>query len=180
VIQSLAPHPNSPACVDAWHIQCQIKSNQEYLALFYQIRGNMTQLGIPKQQGETHRLDHLWQETCCEVFLRRQDQRARYIEFNLAPSGDWALYRLRGYRAALERPDVKARPIITTDIGSEELLVEAKIPWPMIMDQLPGSSPLEAGISVVLKEKSGVMTYWAVKHPAEKPDFHHPESFFTL
>jgi len=50
----------------------------------------------------------------------------------------------------------------------------------MIENHLPGNSPLEAGLSVILKEKSGVMAYWAVKHPSEKPDFHHPDSFFPL
>ena len=70
--------------------------------------------------------------------------------------------------------------MIKTQIEAGETSLEAKIPWSMIKHHLQGSFPLEAGLSVILKEKSGTMTYWAVEHPSEKPDFHHPDSFFPL
>jgi hypothetical protein len=29
----------------------------------------------------------------------------------------------------------------------------------------------------VIEEKSGLLSYWALKHPPGKPDFHHPDAF---
>jgi hypothetical protein len=140
----------------------------------------MRQIEIPKEQAEPFRADNLWQATCCEVFLRRKNQPAPYLEFNFAPSGLWAFYRFSGYRKALERPDVNAPPIIKSQIETEALTLTANMPWSIINDHLPGTQPLEAGISVILKEKCGNMSYWAVKHSADKPDFHNPDSFFAL
>jgi hypothetical protein len=29
----------------------------------------------------------------------------------------------------------------------------------------------------VIEEGDGVLSYWALRHPAARPDFHHPEGF---
>jgi hypothetical protein len=34
-----------------------------------------------------------------------------------------------------------------------------------------------AGLSAVIEEKDGTKSYWAIAHPAEKPDFHDPACF---
>jgi hypothetical protein len=180
VIRRLLPHPASPSSAELWHIESLVGVNEKNLEVTYRIQGDRAQLEISGRQIAPHRSDDLWQETCCEVFLRRRNQANGYLEFNFAPSGNWAFYRLSGYRAELERPDVREPPFITTHFEAGEVSLEATIPWSIIMDHLPGDSPLEAGLSVILQEKSGGMAYWAVRHPAEKPDFHHPDSFFTL
>lgn len=33
------------------------------------------------------------------------------------------------------------------------------------------------GLSAVIEEGSGCVSYWALAHPSAKPDFHHPGSF---
>jgi hypothetical protein len=33
------------------------------------------------------------------------------------------------------------------------------------------------GLSAVVKEASGALTYWALRHAPGKPDFHHSEAF---
>jgi hypothetical protein len=35
----------------------------------------------------------------------------------------------------------------------------------------------ELGLSVVLEEKNGAKSYWALAHPPGKPDFHHEDCF---
>jgi hypothetical protein len=30
-------------------------------------------------------------------------------------------------------------------------------------------------LSAVVEDRARVLSYWALKHPAEKPDFHHPD-----
>ncbi len=34
-----------------------------------------------------------------------------------------------------------------------------------------------AAITAVIEEADGTKSYWALAHPAEKPDFHHPDGF---
>jgi len=180
VIRSLLPHPTSCSSAELWHLETRLETNQSSLEITYQIRGDVTQIEIPESQFTPRRSDHLWQNTCCEIFLRRPNHGNTYLEFNFAPSGHWAFYRLSGYRAKLERPDIQGSPHIATRVETGEISLKATIPWAIIKAHLPETSSLEAGLAVILREKSGAMAYWAVKHPSEQPDFHHPDSFFTL
>jgi hypothetical protein len=41
----------------------------------------------------------------------------------------------------------------------------------------PVNSRLLLGLSAVIEEKNGVMSYWALKHPPGPPDFHHASGF---
>jgi hypothetical protein len=48
------------------------------------------------------------------------------------------------------------------------------------LDRLPAIQPgtlLRIGLSAVIEANDGTLSYWALNHPAAKPDFHHPDSF---
>ena len=32
-------------------------------------------------------------------------------------------------------------------------------------------------VSAVIEDDSGALSYWALRHPPGKPDFHHPDAF---
>jgi ABC-type uncharacterized transport system permease subunit len=36
---------------------------------------------------------------------------------------------------------------------------------------------LALALSVVVEHEDGVLSYWALAHPAAKPDFHHRDAF---
>ena len=37
--------------------------------------------------------------------------------------------------------------------------------------------PGRIALSAVIEEGNGALSYWALRHPAGKPDFHHPDAF---
>jgi len=39
----------------------------------------------------------------------------------------------------------------------------------------PGAMRL--ALSAVIEEERGRLSYWALRHPPGKPDFHHPDAF---
>ncbi|MFN3353145.1 MAG: hypothetical protein ACK4Z5_06010, partial [Brevundimonas sp.] len=91
-----------------------------------------------------------------------------YLEFNLSPSGRWASYAFDGYRQGM-------RP------AAETVLV-APLSRTGTRATLAGTAELPAGarrlaLSAVIESADGTRTYWALAHPSDKPDFHHPESF---
>jgi hypothetical protein len=48
------------------------------------------------------------------------------------------------------------------------------------LDRLPRIQPhaaLRVALSAVIEEEGGMLSYWALKHPPGKPDFHHPDAF---
>lgn len=116
----------------------------------------------PKPGG---REDRLWEHTCFEVFVTTSDG---YREFNLSPSHQWASYRFNGYRADMADAPEGVRDL-ALDLASDMFALEAHI-------DLPRSAGTLA-LSTVIEAHDGSKSYWALTHPGETPDFHHPASF---
>ena len=38
-------------------------------------------------------------------------------------------------------------------------------------------APLTLGLAVIIEEASGGLSYWALAHPSDRPDFHHAGAF---
>mgnify|MGYP003677180400 CR=1 FL=1 len=124
--------------------------------------------GIVLPETGDGRRDELWRHTCCEVFGQRRD--GSYVEFNLSPSTAWAAYEFSGYRADMTNLDV-VEPRITFEKAEGGFVLTAFLfssDWPH-MDAI--------GLSAVIETGDGTKSCWALNHPSDKPDFHHPESF---
>jgi hypothetical protein len=123
--------------------------------------------------GPPQRRDGLWQHTCLEVFVAAAELPC-YWEFNLAPNGDWAAYRLDGYRQGL-RPE-PAYSALTVDSspgpGRFTLALDCLLPPPIKAGQR-----LLVAVSAVLEHRSGELSYWALHHGGSEPDFHRRDGF---
>ena len=104
--------------------------------------------------------------TCFEAFAMRA---AGYREFNFSPSTEWAAYDFDGYRAGMRNADVLA-PRIEGRHGQEHYEL-------FVAFDLPGEAPWRLALTAVIEEADGVKSYWALKHPPGKPDFHHVDGF---
>lgn len=111
------------------------------------------------------RADDLWKHTCCEVFVTTD---TGYVEFNLSPSDQWASYHFDDYRKGMRAADEVA-VVSGLDGGADYVALEARV-------ELPGNT-IRLGLSAVIETVDGAKSYWALAHPSDKPDFHHPDSF---
>lgn len=169
-VATLVRHPETPcpalACVDVTVAQAADGG----LTLCYRITGDIEQLRIP-HPGTAGRVDGLWRHTCCEAFIGPSEG-AAYREYNFSPSGDWAAYDFDGYRSGM-RPALVSVPHITASVTSDRLEIDVHLP----ADTLPTRSGLRLGLTAVIEERNGDISYWALRHPAGKPDFHHTDGF---
>lgn len=119
------------------------------------------------------RTDGLWRHTCFEAFIRPAGADA-YFEFNLAPSGQWAAYRFSGYREGMAPLEIPAPRIAwrNTDQGNE-LTAEVDL---SSVPELAGAV-WDAALTAVIEGTDGRTGYWALAHPAGKPDFHDRTGF---
>lgn len=140
------------------------------LGLDYELSGELGRLRIPSP-ASTERTDGLWRQTCFELFVSGADWPA-YREFNFSPSGQWQAYAFRAYREGglLEPASI---PDIATESRSERLIARVRL----TLDNLPPGDRLRIGLCAVLEGRDGVPSYWALRHPPGKPDFHHPDTF---
>jgi hypothetical protein len=144
------------------------------LTITYVLDGIIDRLRIPPYRS-AHRVDGLWRHTCFETFIGAKND-AEYYEFNFSPSGEWAAYGFRDYRESEAIDADGLEPKIDVQCNAEILELTAAIH----LDRLPGFGPavcLSLGLSAVIEDLGGSLSYWALKHPPGKPDFHHPDVF---
>ncbi len=139
------------------------------LRLHYTLGGRLAALRIPPETAPDRR-DELWKHTCFEAFVAPAAG-STYREFNFAPSGQWAAYDFTDYR--VNRGELPAAaPSIAVSRRAERLEVEAEFD----LDFLPQAAG-RLGLTAVIETQEGEISYWALTHPADRPDFHHAAGF---
>jgi hypothetical protein len=144
------------------------------LTLTYFLKGDITHLRISPPRAP-RKVDGLWQHTCFEVFIAERGQQS-YWEFNFSPSGEWAAYGFKGYREGGPIEDDGLDPGIVVRSAANSFELDALVRLDRLQTLRP-RMPLRMGLSAVIEENDGTLSYWAFKHPPGKPDFHHPDSF---
>lgn len=205
MVQTLSPHPNTPSTsverieVDFQHegrgstlVQFRLKGacdrivipavsagveeaqRSHQLAFMHATiasrSGRPSYPGLPGSPG-AGRADGLWRTTCFEVFAGLSD--GSYAEFNLSPSKEWAAYGFDGYRKGM-RDLAGSVEVFKVERLGDGLEVCACLNW----TNWPGSRRI--GLSAVIEGTDGNISYWALAHPSDKPDFHHPDSFALI
>jgi hypothetical protein len=167
----LRAHPNTPGdAVSSIWVEIA-RAEPAILSLRYTLTGAVARLAIPSV-ATPERADELWRHTCFEAFLR-PDPGEAYVEFNFAPSTQWAAYRFSGYREGMAPAQIASPHIEVAQTDSTlELLVQLNLAG---LD-LP-TAPWRLALSAVIAGTSGGKSYWALAHPPGRPDFHHRSSF---
>ena len=140
----------------------------------YVLRAEISRVRIPPAQS-TARADGLWRHTCFEAFIMAPGTTG-YYEFNFAPSGQWALYRFDAYREGMSPADLEPPPELCVRRFEDRLELDAAVHLKDLIG-LRGAPRLLLGLTAVVEEENGRLSYWALKHPPGKPDFHSPEGF---
>lgn len=172
---TLLCHPATPApVVRALEASASMRADGG-LTLAYRVWGDMARLLIP-MTGASERTDLLWEHTCFEAFVAGAGEPA-YREFNFSPSGQWAAYAFSDYRQRDDALVLSKAPQITCSLFAGRLEIEARLAH----EGLPNSAGgLQIGLAAVIEAADvvdGSHSYWALHHPALRPDFHHREAF---
>ena len=145
------------------------------LALSFVLQGDFAGLRIPEVRP-CRRVDELWKHTCFEAFLMPGDGPG-YREYNFSPSGEWAAYAFSEYRHAdVQQAEVavdESAPVIQVRRSEQRLSLNAEVP----LELPPLTRSLRLGLSAVVEAADGGLSYWALRHPPGKPDFHQVDAF---
>jgi hypothetical protein len=169
----LTAHPATPSAhvrsVTA-HVQFDRATG---LSLRFILTGELDLLSIPSA-GAVRRSDRLWEHTCFEAFVSGEGG-VGYLEFNLAPSRQWAGYGFAGYR---QRDESWTAPTPRIEVVRTVATLEmhAQIPLDAFRPLCP-SRMLRLGLTAVVEARDGSLSYWALAHPPGRPDFHHADGF---
>lgn len=153
------------------------------------------------------RADGLWQRTCFELFLRRpgesgycefnfspsgewaayrfDDYRDGMEQLVVKPpritSTDPAQFAagMAAHLTALGIDAETAKMMAELDVGDVGGPPSSQYALSACLDdaEFDWSGGALAAITAVIEEADGTKSYWALAHPVEKPDFHHPDGF---
>jgi hypothetical protein len=164
---ALKPHPSTPDPA-VRELRAGVRRTGDMLDVSFTLTGKLTRVRVPVRRP-ARAVDELWRHTCFEVFCALPRE-ARYWEFNLSPSGEWAAYAFRGYRERAKAEDFSIDPGIAVESGDSQLTLQARI-------ELPRASTIQLGLTAVIEDADGALSYWALRHADGKPDFHNRHTF---
>lgn len=168
---TLAPFPGSTA-PDLTISVMASRPRPSSLKLDYEVSGDVAAVKVPGFVKRA-RADELWRTTCFEAFVARPD--GGYVEINLSPSGFWAVYGFDGYREGMTPLDgVEVRD---SERAHDATWIARTVTLDLDRLGLPIDQPWRIALSTVIETTDGAISYWALAHPSDKPDFHHPDSF---
>jgi hypothetical protein len=170
---NLTPHAASPPADPGFKVWASVDHAALLAAvattnIWFGVGAPASRFVIP-EADEPARKDELWRTTCFEAFLRPLAQEG-YMEWNFAPSGDWAAYGFTAYREGMTKAEIGQPPYIRMEDNFTWWTLGATI-------AVPADVNWELGLSAVLEETDGTKSYWALAHPRGKPDFHDPGCF---
>jgi len=143
------------------------------LSLVYVLSGDLVEIIIPGPAARPLRKDRLWDETCFEFFFAPAAS-GRYWEGNLSPAGHWNIYRFKEYRREMQEEKAITDLPFTVYRQQEALKLDLELDLGRIVAPDAG---LRLGISAVIKSTDGNITFWALVHRGDRPDFHRSTSF---
>lgn len=173
----LIAHPTTPAAmVSSVAASCSIVDRRG-INLKFRIEADMARLSIPARATSRRGAD-LWRTSCGEAFIRPRGG-TLYWEINISPSSEWSVYRFASYRSGRSDEANVADVEIEVARFERRLEIEASLVTPFLHEVLEESRATEfdVGLSTVIEDESGVLSYWALAHPPGKPDFHQPSCF---
>jgi hypothetical protein len=172
--QQLRLHPDSHS-VAVKSIDVEIaRPRTGRVELSYIVTGQMSSIRMPAAVANA-RSDGLWRHTCFEAFIRASPN-AGYYELNFSPSGQWAAYQFSGYRSGMQVANEITGVPIKMRSSPDGCALQASLSLDQFRD-LPRDRSWRLGLSAVIEDATGRISYWALAHPSGKPDFHHADSF---
>jgi hypothetical protein len=170
----LTAHP-STLNDDVRSLAVQLRAEEPDILVFqYSLVADMSRLRVPLYGG-SGRADALWEHTCFEAFVAAGDAPG-YHEFNFSPSLDWAIYRFSAYREGMSPAEIGRDPEISVRRGDDGLELKSTVRLGHLAD-LRDVRHLRIALAAVIEDDNGRLSYWGLRHPPGKPDFHHPNGF---
>jgi hypothetical protein len=170
----LTAHPSTPN--DAVRsLGVQLRAEEPDILVFqYSLVADMSRVRVPLS-GAGGRADGLWEHTCFEAFVAAGDAPG-YHEFNFSPSLNWAVYRFSDYREGMSPADIGVAPTVSVRRSVDGLELTSAVRLGHLAE-LRDVRRLRVALAAVIEHENGGHSFWGLRHPPGKPDFHHPNGF---
>jgi hypothetical protein len=154
-------------------INGRVNRKGDLLSIEYQLFGDLNAISIDSPTSTPRRQFHLWEATCFEFFIGIPGD-ANYWEFNLSPSGNWAVFALDDYRQGLR--DELAFTSLPFKVDRYPNYITLSLEFDL-SELILAEQDLEMSVTTVIKSSQDELSYWAIAHSSKEADFHLRNSF---
>jgi hypothetical protein len=154
-------------------INGRVNRKDQMLSIEYQLFGDLNAISIAPPVSTPSRQSHLWEATCFEFFIGIPGDR-NYWEFNLSPSGDWAVFALDDYRQGLRDELAFSSLPFKVDLYPNYITLSLEFD---LSELILAEQDLEMSVTTVTKSSQDELSYWAIDHSGKEADFHLRDSF---
>jgi hypothetical protein len=170
----LTCHPDTPTAA-VRHLTASVARHATGpLVLAYSLVGDVGRLSLPAS-GTPRMGRDLWRRTCFEAFVGTGDAPS-YHELNFSPSGEWAVFAFRRYRDGGPLADATLAPHLAVRRLADGVALDAEVDLARLAPEY-GRGAVRLALTAVVQEASGALSYWSIRHPPGRPDFHHADAF---
>ncbi|NOT77866.1 MAG: hypothetical protein HOP07_02545 [Bacteriovoracaceae bacterium] len=155
-------------------INCELTNTNETLFISYKMTGDLASINLGDGSSLHGRVIGLWNKTCFELFLK--NKKDQYFEFNFSPTFEWNAFYFEKKGDPLTEYAAQDKIVINVLHSLENFTLIAEIDKRHMPKDF-FTSEISVGITSVIKDKKDSMSYWALSHADQKPNFHHFESF---
>lgn len=157
-------------------IDAELNQNDESLFLSFSIKEGLSLVDLGSPTPSKERVIKLWEKTCFEFFLK--NAKGEYVEFNFSPNFEWNCFYFKQKGDALKEWELMNRPSTEILLSLDHYFLVAEIKKELFpAGFFDGTHDLSVGISSVIKDKKGTLSYWALSHHDTRPNFHDFRSF---
>ncbi|MFA6238695.1 MAG: hypothetical protein WC635_15275 [Bacteriovorax sp.] len=168
--------PFDPATAPKIRIETELNQNSDSLFISYRIRAGFDLIDCGSGTPKKERITGLWEKTCFELFVKNES--GQYVEFNFSPNFEWNCFYFNKKGDALSEWSKMRAPATDILFSEDHFLHFSVIKKDLFPDGFFDSEhSLSVGITAVIKEKTGALSYWALSHADSRPNFHHFDSF---
>jgi hypothetical protein len=154
-------------------INGRVNRRDHLLSIEYQLFGDLSAISLDPTANQPSRQFHLWEATCFEFFIGIPGD-ANYWEFNLSPSGDWAVFALDDYRQGLRNELAFSSLPFKVDRYPNYITLSLEFD---LSEIILAEQDLEMSVTTVIKSSQNELSYWAIDHTGKLADFHLRDSF---
>lgn len=170
---SLIPFQKNQLKID---LVCTTTLSEDSFYIGYQLTQDLASIDMGVYTPHKSRCLNLWEKTCFELFLKNTN--GHYIEFNFSPNFEWNAFYFEKLRGPLKELEMAQVPVLDILNSSDKFSLVAKIPLSSLPVEFQNNiANCDLGITTVIKDRKGEISYWALTHKDSKPNFHHYDSF---
>lgn len=168
--------PFDQATAPKIQIEAELNQNSESLFISYRMRQGIPLINLGNGTPKKERVIGLWEKTCFELFIKNQS--GQYIEFNFSPTFEWNCFYFGKKGDVLGQCPSMQMPVTDILLSEDHFLHFSVIKKEYFPEGFfDNKEELDVGITAVIKDKLGSISYWALSHADNRPNFHHFDSF---